>query len=185
MAKVKPSPRSRPYEDVSIHVDLNNINFRVALQSLLFNNVIEFTCLPLETNDEAAKIVIESKKHTWRDKNLSHAFQVYFNITSEMLDSLSADTRLVHEGDYILMNILNDFISLEHKLLTHSAKIEPRMRIYEKLQVAAKTLVMVPLIGPIALTLIVGESVHPAVAAALVSLAFVTCGASGRWIFSY
>ncbi|KAJ8644510.1 hypothetical protein MRB53_006258 [Persea americana] len=180
-------------EDVPMAIDLNEINFRVAFQSLSFDTIIEFTGLELQTDDEAAKIVLECKKRTWRNNELSSTFQAYFDISSKLLKSLSPPNQLLsntnvkeqEEGGQQLKGPLNVFIkeyqSLEKRLLTRNTKINPNRKFYLFLKLVAMIFSMVPYLGPITLTSINGGKPHPAVAAAIVSSAFVACGGIGKW----
>lgn len=134
--------------EINFEVDLNEINFRVAFESLTLDDLTEFTGLPLETDDEAAKIVIECKKRTWRNRKLSRTFQAYFDITSELLKSLSPPSNQLllsttHESEgeeeesKQLKDFIDDYRSLEQRLLTQNTRIRPMMRMYEVLQVVA------------------------------------------------
>ncbi|XXG75794.1 hypothetical protein AAC387_Pa08g0294 [Persea americana] len=174
-------------EDGTFAIDLTHPNFRLAFQSLSFNTLIEFTNSPLEMDDKAANSLIDSKSRSWRDEIFSQTLKDYVKVTSEMLKSLSSSptTNEAEEEDHQLENLLKYFNekckSLEQQLQTHKSKINPKMNTYRKLQVAAKMLVMVPFIAPITGTLLVGEKLHAAAAAAVASFAFVAFGAAGRW----
>lgn len=178
--------------EINFEVDLNEINFRVAFESLTFDDLTEFTGLPLETDDEAAKIVIECKKRTWRNRKLSRTFQAYFDITSELLKSLSPPSNQLllsttHESEgeeeesKQLKDFIDDYRSLEQRLLTQNTRIRPMKRIYEVLQFVAVFFRRAPYIGPVTLASIIGGKPHPAAAAVLTSVAFVACGGIGKW----
>ncbi|KAJ8641457.1 hypothetical protein MRB53_018151 [Persea americana] len=165
----------------AVAADLTDISFKAGFQSLSLDTVIEITGLPLETNEEAMKMMMECKKHTWKDRNLSQALQDYFTITSNLL---LWRTKKEEQNDNGKMKIaLEGFIqkshSLEQQLRAHYTKIGPKKRKYRILQFVASIFAIMPIIGPLNLSLIVmGRSLGP-LTSGLLSLGFVVIGGIG------
>lgn len=161
--------------------DLTDICFKAGFHSLSLDNVIKITGLPLETNEEAMKMMIESRKHTWKDKNLTQAFQDYFTITSNLL---LWRTKNEEQNEVGVMKIaLEGFIqksqSLEKQLRAHYNKIDgPKKKKYLVLQLVASIFVLIPLIGPLNVTLFLNDV--NTVRSILLSLGFLVIGAIGN-----
>ncbi|XXG80628.1 hypothetical protein AAC387_Pa09g1449 [Persea americana] len=167
--------------DLTDEIDLTDISFKAGFQSLSLDTVMEITGLPLEKNKEAMKMMVECKKHTWKDKNLSQALQDYFTITSNLL--LRTTKKEDQNNNGTLERFIQESQSLEQQLRAQYTKIGPKKRKYRILQFVASILAMMPLIGPLNLTIFVSDGMPPLISA-LLSFGFLAIGgigSSGVW----
>ncbi|KAJ8623267.1 hypothetical protein MRB53_031796 [Persea americana] len=156
--------------------DLTDISFTAGFRSLSLDSVIKITCLPLETNEEAMKMMIESKEHAWKDKNLTQALQKYFTITSNLLL-----WRTKKEEASTLERYILESQSLEQRLRAYYTKITGRKKMtYFLLQLVASIFAMIPLIGPLYVTLYVANNYVNTKRSILLSSGFLVIGVIGN-----
>lgn len=167
--------------DLTGKIDLTDISFTAGFQSLSLHTIIEITRLPAEKKKEAVKMMIECKQHTWKDKNLSQALQDYFNITSDLL--LWSTKKAEQNDNGTLEGSIQKSDFLEQHLRANYTKIGPKKRKYRILQFAASIFAMIPLIGPLNLTIFASRGL-PTLQSALLSFGFLAIGgigSSGVW----
>ncbi|XXG84319.1 hypothetical protein AAC387_Pa10g1858 [Persea americana] len=168
-------PVTAPVAGPTNETDLTDISFKAGFHSLSLDSVIKITCLPLETNEEAMKMMIESKEHTWKDKNLTQDLQEYFTITSNLLL-----WRTKNEEASTLERYIRESQSLEEQLRAYYTKITGRKKMtYFLLQLVASIFAMIPLIGPLYVTLYVANAVNTK-RSILLSSGFLVIGVIGN-----
>ncbi|XP_022971690.1 UPF0496 protein At2g18630-like [Cucurbita maxima] len=96
---------------------LNSLANRVEVGSLSFDALMEITDFLLEMNEDAVKIILESKEDVWSNKELFRLVDTFFDNSLKMLDfcaALERSLRRSRDSQFIVKLAVRQFESYEN-----------------------------------------------------------------------